>query len=74
LQKIGKPKNDPEIFIIMQLVRIGSKITQVFPIGKKETRCCGILSAKGPVFLGLLKTDYAKLFMNEPLVLELPFN
>jgi len=46
----GKPKNDPEIFIIMQQVRIGSIITQVFPLGEKETRCCGILSAKCPVF------------------------
>jgi hypothetical protein len=29
---------------------VGSKITQVFPIDEKETRCCGILSAKCPVF------------------------
>ncbi len=28
-----------------------------------------ILSAKCPVFLGLLRTDYVKLFLNDPLAL-----
>jgi len=40
----------------------------VFLIGVKETRCCGILSAKCPVFMGLLRTDYAKLFLYNPYV------
>jgi hypothetical protein len=31
-------------------LKVGSKITRVFLIGVKETRCCGILSAKCPVF------------------------
>jgi len=52
-------------------LRVGSKITQVFPISVKETRCCGILSAKCPVFKGLLRTDYAKLFLYDPLETDL---
>jgi len=52
----------------MPCLRVGSKITQVFPIGVKETRCCGILSAKCPVFKGLLRTAYAKLFLYDPLL------
>ena len=47
-------------------LRVDSKITQVFPISVKETRCCGILSAKCPVFIGLLRPDYAKLFLYDP--------
>jgi hypothetical protein len=47
-------------------LRVGSKITQVFPLGVKETRCCGILSEKCSVFKGLLRTDYAKLFLYDP--------
>ncbi len=35
---------------------------------EKETRCLGILSAKCPVFIGLLRTDYAKLFLYDPYV------
>ena len=53
---------------IHQRLRVGSKITRVFLIGVKETRCCGILSAKCPVFMGLLRTDYAKLFLYDPYV------
>jgi len=42
------------------------KISQVFPMNEKETRCCHILYAECPVFLGLLQTDYVKLFLNDP--------
>ncbi len=48
--------------------RVGSKITQVIPIDVKETRCLGILSAKCPVIIGPLRTDYAKLFLYDPKV------
>ena len=37
-----------------------SASSRVFLISVKETRCCGILSAKCPVFWGLLRTAYAK--------------
>jgi len=52
--------------IIKPLLRVGSKITQVFPTDEKETRCCGILSAKCPIFMGLLQSAYAKLFFYDP--------
>jgi hypothetical protein len=48
-------------------LRVGLKITQEFPIDEKETRCCGILSAKCPVFMGLLRPAYARLFLYDPL-------
>ncbi len=47
-------------------LRVGSKITQVSLVCVKETRCLGILAVKCPVFLGLLRTDYAKLFLYDP--------
>ncbi len=47
---------------------VGSKITQVFPIDEKETRRCGILSAKCLVFMGLLRPAYAKLLLYDPLI------
>jgi len=37
-------------------------------VAEKETRCCGILFEKCPVFMGLLRTDYAKLFLYDPLL------
>jgi hypothetical protein len=33
---------------------------------EKETRCCGILTAKCLVFMGLLLPAYAKLFLYDP--------
>jgi hypothetical protein len=54
------------VAISQSWLRVGSKITQVFLIGVKETRRLGILSAKYPVFSGLLRTDYAKLFLYDP--------
>ncbi len=47
-------------------LRVGSKITQVIPISVKESRCCGIIPAKCPVFIGLLWIAYAKLFLYDP--------
>jgi len=41
--------------------------------GEKETRCLGFLSVKCPVFIGLLRTDYAKLFLYDPLIWDRNF-
>jgi len=38
----------------------------ISPLTEKETRCLGILPTKCPVFTGLLRTDYAKLFLYDP--------
>jgi hypothetical protein len=40
--------------------------SSVSPLMEKETRCPGILSAKCPIFTGLLRTAYAKLFLSRP--------
>ncbi len=50
---------------------VGSEISPVFHIGVKETlpvketRRCHILLIKCSMFLGLLLTDYVKLFLND---------
>jgi hypothetical protein len=41
-------------------------MTQVIPFDEKESRCCGILPAKCPGFIGLLWTAYATLFLYDP--------
>ena len=60
---IAGSKNDNASSVFL---RVGSKITQVIPINVKDSRCCGIVSAKCPIFMGLLRTAYAKLFLYDP--------
>jgi hypothetical protein len=40
--------------LVLALLRVGSKISQVIPISVKKSRCCHILYVKCPVILGLL--------------------
>jgi hypothetical protein len=40
----------------------------IFPIYGSAHKLLHILFAKCPVFMGLLRTDYAKLFFNDPYV------
>ncbi len=46
------------------------KLVKCFPLKKKKHVVFYILFAKCPVPLGLLQTDYVKLFFNEPLLME----
>jgi len=45
--------------------RVGSKISQVFPINEKETRCCHILFAKCPVFFSNVRLGFCRKLNDE---------
>ncbi len=47
--------------------------SSVSPLTEKETRCLRILSAKCPVFSGLLQIDYVKLFFLRSLTASISF-
>ncbi len=70
-QTTGGARLYTELTPLAQIVIDLKNYSSVSPLTEKETRCLGILSAKCPVFMGLLRTAYAKLFLYDPFTAQL---